>query len=163
MSSLFIDRIKTLKINDLNRKVTHKNDFKQSKKLMAWNKISKVTSKKTLTRLFNHSSLCQVIQKGNFMFVMVSFFGNASKASFQLECCLEFHQITALFLPFYLSIYLSIYLFIYIFYFIFYYWQTYGKGLFRNFRFLKLVKKEHELLQECFEEPKPVSVKNINR
>ena len=34
LSSLFIDRIKTLKINDLNRKVTHKNDFKQSKKLM---------------------------------------------------------------------------------------------------------------------------------
>ena len=103
---IFIDRIKTLKINDLNKKVAHK-------KLMAWNKISKVTSKKTLTRLFNHSSLCQVIQKGNFMFVMVSFFGNASKASFQLECCLEFHQITALFLPFYLSIYLSIYLYIY--------------------------------------------------
>ena len=47
------------------------------------------------------------------MFVMVSFFGNASKASFQLECCLEFHQITALFLPFYLSIYLYIYFTLY--------------------------------------------------
>ena len=111
---IFIDRIKTLKINDLNRKVAHK-------KLMAWNKMSKVTSKKTLTRLFIHSSLCQVIQKGNFMFVMISFLGNASKASFQLECCLEFHEITTLFLPFnlssiYLSIYLSIYVYIYIYY-----------------------------------------------
>ena len=47
------------------------------------------------------------------------------------------------------------------------YWQTCGKGLFRIFYFLKIVKIEHELLKECFqlqiEEPKPVSVKNINR
>ena len=48
LSSLFIDRIKTLKINDLNKKVTDKNDFKQSKKLMAWNKISKITSFKNI-------------------------------------------------------------------------------------------------------------------
>ena len=46
LSSLFIDRIKTLKINDLNKKVTDKND--QSKKLIARNKISKVTSFKNI-------------------------------------------------------------------------------------------------------------------
>ena len=46
--------------------------------------------------MFIHSSLCQVFQIPNFMFVMFSFLGTPFKASFQLECCLEFHQITAL-------------------------------------------------------------------
>ena len=45
----------------------------------------------------------------------------------------------------------------------FYYWQTCGKGMFRIFRFLKIVKEDHELLKACFEEPKSVSVKNKNR
>ena len=40
---------------------------------------------------------------------------------------------------------------------------TCGKGMFRIFCFLKIVKEEHELLKKCFEEPKSVSVKNINR
>ena len=43
----------------------------------------------------------------------------------------------------------------------FYYWQTCSKGMFKIFRFLKIVKEEHELLKECFEEqedPKWVSV-----
>ena len=45
----------------------------------------------------------------------------------------------------------------------FYYWQTCGKGMFRIFRFLKIVTEDYELLKECFEELKSVSVKNINR
>ena len=51
---------------------------------------------KTFTCLFIHPSLCQVFQIRNFMFVMFSFLGAPFKASFQLECCLEFYQITAL-------------------------------------------------------------------
>ena len=51
---------------------------------------------KTFTCLFIHPSLCQVFQIRNFMFVMFSFLGAPFKASFQLECCLKFHQITAL-------------------------------------------------------------------
>ena len=130
---------------------------------------------------------------------MFSFLGTPFKTSFQLECCLEFNQITALsffvsiylslsiFLSIYLSIYLSVCLYIWIYIYIiyiysiyyiyiysannssnanaikFYYWQTCGKFLFRIFRFLKIVKKEHVLLKECFEKPKSVSLKNIKR
>ena len=40
----------------------------------------------------------------------------------------------------------------------FYYWQTCSKGMFKIFRFLKIVKEEHELLKECFEDPMLISV-----
>ena len=40
----------------------------------------------------------------------------------------------------------------------FYYWQTCGKGMSKIFHLLKIVKEEHKLLKEFFEEPKSVLV-----
>ena len=113
MSSLFIDRIKTLKINDLNRKVTHKNDFKQSKKLMAWNKISKVTSYKNINSFIYPFKFEPGFPERKFHVCNDYFFWESFQGLFSVGVLLGISSNSGSFSPF-LSIYLSIYLYIYI-------------------------------------------------